>query len=812
MESVVNGDPSAELTAFIGRDRELAELRALAASTRALTLCGAGGIGKTRLAARLVTELAPGYADGAWMVELADSRQPELVATRIAAVIGVTEEPGRPVLATLADALRSRQLLLCLDTCEHLIEACAEACQRLLAASPGLRVITTSREPLRVAAETAWPVPPLSLPALPLPAAPDPAGAELARSDAVNLFRDRAAAVRPGFRVTPANAAAVAGICRALDGLPLAIELAAARIRVLTVEQIEARLTDRFRLLSSAERNAPARHRTLRAAIDWSYELLGPGEKVLLRRLSLFAGWPLEMAEEVCGYGDGVDAGEVLDLLTALADKSFVLAEPAGDGTIRYRMLDTIRDYAAAVLAGTDESDRLHDRFRDYAVRVSEELALSGMAQVPGSWADRVGSIRRFGSDRANLRQVLGRALARGDLDSGLRLCVSMRPVWIVEGSSAEGIRWTDAFLALGTEDLPGQVLGPALVTRAQLGMAGDPDAAGEHASRGLALCLDHGLTFWAASALNLLAEVELHRGQLARAQAQAMRALAMASRSGDRWSEGYASGTLAAVAAFRSDFATARQLAGAALTIMREIDQLWGAARALLGLGDLDRVTGQPSEAARHYDEALAIARGIGAKNEISRSLAGLGRVALSQGDLAAARGYFSESLKLSHSAGSRIGVIRGLDLMAALAASEGDAGKAARLAAAATALRAAAGLPQASPGRLGSPGRLAAARPGSLSTEGTELSADDAVALALGGAARPFRPQAGDGQPARLTARELQIIGLVAAGGSNRAIGAELGIATATAARHVANIMSKLGVHTRSQITAWAHGRELA
>src|SRR5580658_1958261 len=451
MEPAIHGGAAAELNAFVGRGRELDELRALAADARALMLCGAGGIGKTRLAVRLLAELAPGYPDGTWLVELADLRQPDLVVSRIASVIGVTEEPGRPLLATLADALRSRQMLVCLDNCEHLIDACAHTCQRLLAASPGLRVIATSREPLRVAAETVWQVPPLSLP----PAEPT---AELAaepaaegwpaRSDALTLFADRAAAARPGFTLGPDNLPAVTEICRSLDGLPLAIELAAAWVRVLTVEQIADRLSDRFKLLNSAGRTAPPRHRTLRAAIDWSHNLLSPPEKILLRRLSVFASWPLEMAEEVCAQGAGIAAADIVDLLTGLADKSLIIAEQFPRGQIRYRMLDTIREYAAARLAEAGESGELQARFRGYTVRVTEEQAMIGMARVAATWSARVEVIHRFGAETANLRQVLGRALADGDLDAGLRICVSMRPVWIIQGSFAEGAGWMDAFLA----------------------------------------------------------------------------------------------------------------------------------------------------------------------------------------------------------------------------------------------------------------------------------------------------------------------------------------------------------------------------
>ena len=289
-----------EPNSFVGRERELGELRRLAASARAVTLCGPGGIGKTRLALRVLAELGEEFPDGVWFVELGDLRQPELVVSRVASVIGVDEEPGRPLLETLADALRPRQAAAALDNCEHLIDSCARLCHRLLASSPGLHVLATSREPLRMAAEAVWQVPPLSLPPPGAAGPPD----ELCRYEAVRLFADRAEASLPGFAVDRPTCPRWLRLCRSLDGVPLAIELAAAWVRVLSVEQIVTRLDDRFRLLTSGDRTAPPRQRTLRAAIDWSHDLLARREQVLLRRLSVFAGWSLEMAEQICPGGD----------------------------------------------------------------------------------------------------------------------------------------------------------------------------------------------------------------------------------------------------------------------------------------------------------------------------------------------------------------------------------------------------------------------------------------------------------------------------------------------------------------------------
>ena len=369
-----------EPNSFIGRERELAELRQMLGRTRALTLCGPGGIGKTRIALRLLALAAAEFPDGVWFVELADLQQPDLVVSRIAGVIGITEEAGRPLLETLGDALRPRQLLLALDNCEHLLDACAQVGRHLLASAPGLRLLSTSREPLSVAAETIWRVPPLSV----APAGADPAASgDVHRYEAVRLFADRAAASRPGFAIGPGNAAAVASICRALDGMPLAIELAAARVRALSVEQISARLDDRFGLLTTGDRSAAPRQRTLRAAIEWSYELLTAPERAMFRRLSVFSGWSLEMAEQVCSDED-IPAAEVLGLTAALVDKSLVVLDPEVLGQARYRMLDTIRKYAALRLAQAGESAAVQLRLRDYALRTAEHNVAVGMARDPG--------------------------------------------------------------------------------------------------------------------------------------------------------------------------------------------------------------------------------------------------------------------------------------------------------------------------------------------------------------------------------------------------------------------------------------------
>ncbi len=839
-----------ETNSFIGRERELDELRQLAGRSRALTLCGAGGIGKTRLALRLLPMLAGDFPDGVWFVELADLRQPELVVSHIASVIEVAEEPGRPLLDTLADALRPRRLLLALDNCEHLIEACACACQRLLASSPGLRVIATSREPLRVAAESVWQVPPLSLPSAGSDAGPDDPGS----SDAIRLFAARAAAVHPGFVLGPANVLAAVAVCRALDGVPLAIELAAAWVRALSVEQIGSRLGDRFGLLTTGERTAPARQRTLRAAIDWSHELLTGQARVLLRRLSVFAGWSLDMAEQVCS-GPDLPAGDILDLLDALADKSLVVVEPAA-GETRYRMLQTIREYASSLLAEAGETTATQGRLRDYALRETERLMRIGMALTPASWPARVDVFRRFDIEADNLRLVLTRCLAAGDAENALRLCTAMRPVWIVRGSFAEGAEWLDSFLGLGASACSAAARGPALIGRAQLALVSDPARAEQLAAEGLELCSEAGEDFWTAAGFNLLTETALHAGRLDEAAARARDAQAMARKVGDRWNEGYALGTWAAAAGRGGRLREAQQLAEASLAIMREIDHQWGAARTLLGLGDLARLTGDPASAQRRYAEALDILRQVNARPEIARCLAGLGRIAMEQAEFQLARLRLTESIELSDAIGSRIGVIRALDAFAALEVREDRPDRAVQLTAAAAACREAAQLPAVAGARTQ---RILDAAAGlgdhviaRLWAAGAGMSSAAAVALALDGTgtadpALRFGPpaggQAGSGQPGngqpgrdraalaragsdhaghdpgsrvtaggteappgRLTPREREVVALIAEGRSNKAIAQELFISPATAARHVANILGKLGFASRAQIAAWA------
>jgi predicted ATPase/DNA-binding NarL/FixJ family response regulator len=794
-----------EPNSFVGREHELDELRKLVCSTRMVTLTGPGGIGKTRLALHALTLTAADFADGVCYVELADVTSPDLVVARVASVVGVTEEENRPLLHTLTDALRPRSLVLALDNCEHLIEACARLCQRLLASAPDLRLLATSREPLRVAGETVWQVPPLAV-----------GSADGSASEAVRLFAERAAATAPGFALTPANADDVAAICRSLDGIPLAIELAAARVRALSVEQIRMRVADRFGLLTTGDRAAAPRQQTLRAAIDWSHDLLTKREQALLRRLSVFAGWSLEMAEQVC-TDDLVPAAAILDTVAALVDKSLVVREPESLGQARFRMLDTIREYAAENLTSAGEATEIQHRFRDHTLAVVERNFAVGMALVPAPWQDRVDVFRRYDVDAGNVWLVLGECLAEGDVATGLRICTAIRPCMLVRGEFALGCEWLDAFLALPeAADVAPGIRGQALIGRAQLTLPAEPADAEPSARSGLDLCRAAGDLFWTAAGLNLLSEIAIHTGRPDEAETLSREAATTAEANGDGWNTGWSLGIRSAIAAVRGNMPEAAQLASASIDVMRAINHQWGAARAQLSLGDLARLRGDLDGAQRMYADALGYLREISARPEIARCLSGLGRIALELGDAEAARKYLAESLRLCRDIGTHIGMARGIESWAALASHEGDAEGAVMLAAAAGALRATTGLPPVPRARtdryLAAADHLDDGATALLWARGLALSPEAAIELALGQYPKSPRPQRAAATltpPGGLTPRELEIAALIAAGRRNKAIAAELVISPATVARHVANIMAKLDFRSRAQIAAWITGR---
>jgi predicted ATPase/DNA-binding CsgD family transcriptional regulator len=810
------GNLPAEPNSFVGRDRDLGDLRLLVTSVRALTLCGPGGIGKTRLAMRLGWQLAADFPDGVWLAELAATSDPALVARQIASVLGISEEPGHPAAATLGDALRGRQLLLILDTCEHLVDAIADLVHDLITSCPQLRVIATSREPLRVRGETVWRVQPLSLPSRAWQSR-DSAEPDTGADEAVRLFADRAAAVRPGFALTEDNWPHVVQICRTLDGLPLAIELAAARIRALSVEQIAARLDDRFRLLASGDRTAPPRQQTLQAAVDWSFELLTPDEQTLLRRLSVFAGWSLEMAEQVCA-DERIPEARVLDLLAALIDKSLVALEDELAGDARYRLLDTIRQYAAGRLAVSGEEAAIRDRHLSCLLAFAEDVDVKAFRRGALTRLEQVELYHRAAAEQGNFRAALGFSLACRDAERGLQLCAALRSLWALTGDATEGLAWYGRFLVLD-EPVSASVRARALMASAELAFQHqDYPAAARYAPAAVAMCSAYRAAN-PACGLRILAAISLRAGRAEQAVAQADAAVAAAKANADDWEQGLAHVARATVLARIGQLREAQAEYESALGLLTD-HNLWGVANALYGFGSLARVRRDNASALQHFRAALDLFTELGARTEIARCQAGIGWVALDELDVPTASASLAASLELSVATGQRLGIARGMEAFAALAVVRGEDATAVRLEGAAAALREAAGLvhsvaPARLDGLLGTAHqRLGPDLTTQLIAEGRRLSAHEAASYALASAVpSPSLPAApgedevptDDASASGLTAREQEIAQLIARGLSNRGIGEELFISPATAARHVANIMAKLGLNSRAQIAAW-------
>ena len=596
----------AELTSFVGRRKELAELPPVLASSRLLSLTGAGGAGKTRLAVRLASGLVKEFPDGVWLVDLAPLSSPDLIAQTVATAVGVREGPQRSVRDSLLEHLRDRELLLVLDNCEHVIDGCAELAEALLRGAPALRMIATSREALGVPGETVCRVPSLSLPEA-LPSLPPEA---LLESEATRLFIDRAGAVEPGFSVTPDNGPVIAEICRRLDGIPLAIELAAARVAVLSVDQINTRLQDRFRLLTGGTRTAVARQRTLEATVDWSYQLLSDAERQLLSRLSVFpAGWTLDAAEQVCG-GDGIDADDMLDLLSRLVSKSLVAPERDFGGERRYRFLETVRQYARERLMETGATARLRERHFDFFFNEFRGVLpiLRGHNQVS--------CLRRLRMEQENVRAALEWALTSPALaEKGVELAGALFWFWTRRGLFQEGKLWLERALAV---DAPGP-----LRARAFIGLAHMHHFQGHHVE--VRACADEALALagddhvWVVPfALFLQALAAFELGDHEQAAARCLEAREAINASGDLGLQAGPLMILANIAVASGDHDRAQQFYDESIEVCRQAGDMW-ALGILLSLaaglrtvrGDFERARAQASEALSHCQE-LEDPRGI--------------------------------------------------------------------------------------------------------------------------------------------------------------------------------------------------------
>jgi predicted ATPase/DNA-binding CsgD family transcriptional regulator len=740
----------------------VAEVGRLLGSNRLLTLTGPGGCGKTRLALAAAGDAAGRFGDGVWLAELASLVDPVFVPRAVASALGIQGRPARPLADTLAEHIGSREALLVLDNCEHLVGACAEIAESLLRSCPRLRVLATSREALGVVGEVAWPVPPLSLPDL--RRLPDVAG--LAGYGAARLFVERASAVSRTFALTERNAASVARVCYRLDGIPLAIELAAARTKVLTVEEISARLDDCFGLLVAGGRTAMPRHRTLHATMDWSHELLSGPERALFRRLSVFAdGFSLEAAESVCA-GEDLRRDEVLELLSHLVDKSLVIAREAS-GEARYRLLETVRQYGQEKLRGSADEAGVRRRHAAYFVGLAErtEPELSGPEQV--------GRLDELERENGNLRVVMSWALAEEEAGIVARLGWALRRFWLLHGHQAEGRRWMEALLE---RDVPPSsrsrvALVAALMSHAQ----GDYQACEGYAPEALAVARQVGDEPCAAYALTLLGLAQMRRGNVEGATARFEESLPLLRRSGEEQ-------TVPLV---------------------------------LVWLGSVSLVDGEREHATRMFEEALVLARQRGDRLGTNIALYSLAQTALSEANFGPAARFLEEGLPSSRQMGDQANLSYFLEGLAVVAGARGEALRAARMLGAANGSMEAAGAPVYNyymPDRTLYERSLAAARArlgeeafAAALAEGRAMTPEQAVEYALERDVPPG-PAAPQAYPAGLSAREVEVLRLVAAGMTNAEVAEDLFLSSRTVGWHLGSVYRKLGFHSRTEAARFA------
>jgi non-specific serine/threonine protein kinase len=747
----------AELTHFLGRRQEVAQVKRLLATARLVTLTGVGGTGKTRLALRVAEELQRGYQHGAWMVDLAPLVDGGLVEYTVAEALGIVDRSGHEPTAVVADYLRERELLLVLDNCEHVLDACAHFVDLMLRSAPGLRVLCTSRQSLGTLSEHVVRVPPLPV--------PEPGTDPRLRSPSIQLFAERAEAAAPGFAVTAGNQEQVAEICRRLDGLPLAIELAAAQLRTLSLDQLSSQLGDRLRGMR-ARHATPTHHRTLEATFDWSFELCSEEERALWARLSVFLdSVDLEAAGYVCAGGSSV-----LAPISGLVDKSVLLRDESG-GQARYRLLDTVRQYGLRRLhAGGGDELELRSRHRDWYQELSGRFDAEWFGPRQEEW---LALMRR---ERENVRAALDFCLTvDGDTKCALWVAACLQYHWLGASTPQEGRYWMERVLAANPE--PTVERGWALAVQARvLTSLNEPDGAEVVARQCLALGRQLAEPMLVARAHADLGVCGLLRGDghLPQTQALLEEALVLLDERQPS-SVAIARIALAMCVLYQGDQARATALLTEVLAVSRAHGEKWWKATAMGALAAVDLMRGDPDAAGRHLRDSLALMRGLG----------------------------------------DNAGMARALELLATVASAAGDHGRAARLLGAAHAARSAAGkkFADSADSRRRRADTLALARGAMTSAAGDAAFADgmgtslaDAISYALGEAGPdPGVPDAPGPHPSALSPRELEVAGLVAQGLSNKQIAMRLVVAQRTAESHVENILRKLEFSSRAQVAAW-------
>jgi len=680
----------AQSTLFIGREHDIRAIKERLANPqlRLLTLSGTGGTGKTRLALQVAADMVDDFEQGVFFIPLATLSDPGLVLQTIAQAFGVREAAGRPLQELLRTHLRDQQILLVLDNFEQVIDA-APLVSDLLAAAPRLKVLVTSRELLRLTGETNYPVVPLSV--------PDPkrlpALERLAQYEAVALFIDRALAVSPTFAVTNDNAPAVAEICHRLDGLPLAIELAAARARVLSPQRMLVELNHRLTFVMGSARDLPVRQKTLRGAIDWSHDLLSGDEQKLFRRLAVFVGGcTMEEVESICNLESDL---HVLETVESLVGKS-LLKQTEALGEPRFAMLETIREYATEKLIASGNAEPAQERHRHYFLALAEQAEPKLKGPEQATW------LRRLEEEHDNLRLALEGSLAGHELAEGLRFCGALQRFW-----------WTRGHLSEGRE----------LCARS-LEHAGSEEFA---RLRARALSAAGLLAYW--------------QGDYPAARAQQDDSLATWRRLGDRKGIGGSLSNLGMVARSQGDYASARALYEESMAISRELGDRWSLAASLNNLGNLAAEQGDYHGSRAQHEECLTILRELGDRGTIATALENLGNVAYDQGEHASARTLHVESLTMRHQLGDRLGIVISLERLAAVAAALGSPLRAARIWGTAERLRAEIGSPLQPKDQVNHDQNVAATRAASgdeaafdrAGEEGRALTVEQAIACAL-------------------------------------------------------------------------------
>ena len=661
----------ASVSSFVGREQAQAAVHSLLASHRLVTLVGSGGVGKTRLALAVAEGILGEYPAGVWLAELAALADPGLVPGTVAQALGLHEVPGSSVLEMLCSHCSGKRMLLLLDNCEHLLPACTALVGTLLRAAPELRILATSREALGVAGERRYRVPPLSVPDSEHPPSPELAGSY----EAVRLFVARAQERRDSFTLTAVNARAVAEICARLDGLPLAIELAAARVAAMSVAMIAAHLDDRFRLLTTGSRDLPTRQRTLRAMLDWSWDLLDGRERTLLSRFSVFAGgWTLEAAASVCG-GEEMDHWAVVDGIDGLINRSLIHMDESPDGMVRYRLLESVRQHAAEQLAAEANDGAVRDRHLAYFLALAEEAVpyLAGSQQA--TWLDRLEQ------EHDNVRAALAWSHMRGAREAGLRLGSALWRFWISRGYLSEGRRQLDALLgeadAVPTAARATALMGAGVLAYKQ----GDHARATALLQESVALNRRLGAPEGIAAALSNLGVVVWEQGEYARGADLFEESLALRRELGDKRGIAITLNNLGSVAYEQGEYVRANALFEECLGLLRELGDRYGIATALHNLGSVAHFQGAYGRASALHEESLALRRELGDRWGIAASLLNLGNLVLDQGDQTRAAALSEESLALHRELGDKGGIANALNTLGRVAYTLGDYGRAAAL-----------------------------------------------------------------------------------------------------------------------------------